>query len=205
MNQKQRSPAHCQIRKIWLLRPSCVLQASSELIQADAEHLFASRPNHEDVGFGRLSRNEVDRCQAAASEWETRRASGRNVCNYEDLIIHVGDDPRSLLNGKKGWLTWTGTSNKLPCLRRSGGLYVSTNRCRHLTLEEMYGFMGFAALPIFAACARVPMYKFDRAAFSFWDYTRALGNAQHVAQFGVVMSSALASCVLVSPGLLGHA
>ena len=175
------------------------MQADREVIRTDAEHLLASRPNHCDDGFGPLSRNEVDRCKAAVTEWQARRATGLDVCDYEDLIIHAGDDPRPLLNGKKGWLTWSGTSNKLPCLRRSGGLCVSAKQCRHLTLGEMYGFMGFAALPIFAASASVPLYKFDRAAFSFWDYTRALGNGQHVAQVGAIMSSALASCVPRQP------
>ena len=57
--------------------------------------------------------------------------------------------------------------------------------------------MGFASLPVFAKSAGVPLYKFDRAAFTFWQYRRALGNAQHVAQVGVVMISALASCALL--------
>ena len=172
------------------------MQADDEIIRIDSNHLAASRAGELDAGFWPLSRNEVDRCRAAVSEYLRRRAAGIQLCAPNDLIVHSGDDPRPSQTGK-GWLTWSATSNQLPCLRRSGGLYVSTHRCRHLTLEEMYGFMGFASLPIFAEKAALPLYKFDRAAFTFWQYRRALGNAQHVAHVGVIMTSALASCALL--------
>ena len=177
------------------LRPYCIAQADDETIDKGSQHLLASRNDMpERTGLGVLNLTEVHRAQAAIQQYWERKAMGQTLCEWTDLFIHVGDDPRPTEQGKPGWLTWSACSGKLPCIRRTGGLYVSASLERHLTLEELYGCMGFPSLPVFSKSAAVPLYKIDRTAFRYLHFRRALGNSQHVAQVGTFMSASLAAC-----------
>ena len=165
------------------------MQADTQDVEEDVAHLLRSRPNHIDVGFGPLSENEVNRVHDAAAEYTDRERRGHSLCEWQDLVVHAGDEPRG------GWLTWSAHSRQLPTLRRSSGHYISIFHARHFTLRELFTCMGFPAFPVFADAAGVPVYKFNRSDFSYWDYRRALRNSQHCANVGTVMAAALACCV----------
>ena len=171
-------------------RPHCVLQASCAEIEEDSQHLLHSRPGHICTGFGPLSATEVARAQAAIASFSHRRIQRNDVCAWEDLVVHVGDEPRG------GWLTWSGVSHKIPTLRRSSGLLVSVVSERQITLPELFSCMGVPALAVCALAAGTPLYSLNRSTFSYFDYVRALGNSQHCANVGTVMAAALASCVV---------
>lgn len=135
-----------------------------------------------------FNQNEVDRLNTYVQKWSQ---SDTPVCHFEDLVVHLGDNPKS----EKGWTTWSAKSLALPTLRRAGGLYASPFAQRQLLLRELYAAMGFPTFPELANAARVPIYQVFRPTVGLWysHMRQALGNSQHVASVGVFTACALAS------------
>ena len=175
------------------LRPRCVLQANADEVSVDSQHLLRSRPALlQDSPFLPMNSNEVQRAQLGMKQFHAQKAAGKDLCDWQDLVVHVGDQP-CLHAGKCKWLTWSAVSRCLPTLRRSSGLYVATAKCRQITLHELYSAMGFPTLGFCAQAAGVRLYSIDRDNFTYWQCRNALGNSQHVANVGSVMLAAL-SC-----------
>ena len=159
--------------------------------------MLRSRPNGTHPDFSPLLPSEVARAQTGIQIYRSRQSRGDYLCHWEDLFIHVGDEPRhDPETGKTRWLTWSGVSNSLPTLRRSSGLYISALQGRHVTIAELFACMGFPSFHVFAQSARVPLYSLSRNCFTYWDFRHALGNSQHCANVGTVMAAALACCSL---------
>lgn len=128
--------------------------------------------------------NESLRAAAYVLKWKQMH----DPCSFQDLICHVGDDPRT------GWTTWSAHSCKIPTIRRSGSLYIVPAMHRHMTLREMYLAMGFPTFPICQQYSHLSqLYRVHIPSLSWFDMRRALGNSMVVPQVGCVMGCALAS------------
>ena len=92
------------------LRPRCVLQATKAELEEDSEHLLRSRSNGTHPDFNSLLHTEVARAQQGIKIYRSRKAQGDDhLWSWEDLFIHVGDEPRrDPVTGKYVWLTWSG-------------------------------------------------------------------------------------------------
>ena len=141
-----------------------------------------------------LNANEKHRLDTCIELW--RRAGGPHICDADDLVVHLGDQPT--LDGQ-GWKTWSLTSGAVPTLRRSSGIMWAVGRERPLTLKEQYASMGFCSFLQLASIGRVSLYSVFKPQLSYSQARQALGNAQHVASVGVFSLCALAAAVPLQP------
>ena len=136
-----------------------------------------------------LNSREIAISRAYTSKFFLR--DPKKTCAFEDLVIHVGDDPRN----RGGWLTWSAANSKLPTMRRTGGLYISLQKNRQVLLREMYLSMGY---PTFEVAQRFShlnaLYRVFVPGFSYWDARRADGNSMHVGNVGVFMGTMFLCC-----------
>ena len=106
-------------------------------------------------------------------------------CQPEDLVVHAGDDPLR-------YPCWSATSGKMPCIRKSCGLFFAVAHRRHLLMKELYLSMGYPVFPEVARHAGVQLYRlFTGPRVSYFSHTQALGNSMCVPQIGVT------GCVLM--------
>lgn len=126
-----------------------------------------------------LSLNERNRIRSYL--WEYHKLPLHRQCLPQDLLVHVGDDP----SNEGGWCIWSGTNNRLPTLRRSGGMHVAPFQDRYVILKELYLAMGFPTMLWIAEKVQTPVYPVFRPLVPYGDALKALGNSQHVAQVGI--------------------
>ena len=160
--------------------------ASAREIQQDTELLArrGSRTTLQPMNAGEQSRvaNYVD-------AWQRLPSGSR--CDWEDLVVHVGDNP------KTGWTTWTAHSQSLPTIRRTGSLYYAPAWQRHLTLAEMFLGMGCPTHALSLQWSNLPESRMidlysEGSTLSWFDWRRALGNSMHVAAVGAFAGTMLA-------------
>ncbi len=190
-------------------RPRSLLCGKAADVAEDAFHVARTRLHLRGMPLGDLSsmdpmnlfnQNEVERLHTYVQKWSQ---SSTAVCCFEDLMVHLGDNPKS----EKGWTTWSAKSLAIPTLRRAGGLYASPCAQRQLLLRELYAGMGFPTFPELAKAALVPIYQVFRPTAGLWysHMRQALGNSQHVASVGVFTACALASSCKRDWKMIGNA
>ena len=187
------------------LRPRALLCGEDADIREDSFHIARTRSHlrsmavHELASVcpaGLFNHREVQRIHSYLHMWQS---STTHVCSYEDLIVHVGDNPTN----HGGWTTWSAKSHAVPTLRRAGGLMYSPWARRQVLLRELYAGMGFPTFQFLADAAKVPLFQVFRPTIGLWygHMRQAVGNAQHVASVGVFNACALASaCKLYLTG-----
>ena len=123
-----------------------------------------------------------------AEEYVRRYEQSTKRCGWWDLVCHLGDNPRT------GWLCWSGSSNKIPTIRKSSGLFALPAAHRHLTVRELHGAMGFPVTPLLAGVSQVPVFDPWRNGLSHARSRQALGNSQVVPNVGVITVCLMACC-----------
>ena len=126
---------------------------------------------------------EIQRCGTYVDKWSRLPPSAR--CAWDQLIVHLGDNPSS------GWTTWSAKSGAIPTIRKSSGILAWPAGGRHLTQKELYLAMGYPCYSLLAQTAKVPLYSLDLQCYG--QHRRALGNSMHVASIGVFAACFLAS------------
>ena len=101
-------------------------------------------------------------------------------CQPSDLVVHAGDNPDT-------FCCWSAPSGRLPCIRRSSGLFLCPFQRRHMILKELYLSMGYPTFAEAAAVANVSLFRIlSGPQVPYFAHMRALGNSMCVAQVGVV-------------------
>ena len=167
-------------------RPSDFFVSDRLDVEQDCFHLMSARrraiegpPSPLSV----MSPGEARRLDQYKNKW-----SECMPCEYQDLVCHVGDEPAT------GWTTWTGSSGKIPCIRKSGSLFMIPNLERQMTLREMYLCMGYPTHRVCLAYSHLQsLFRVYLPGLSWFSMRKALGNAMVVPQVGCVMGCALAS------------
>ena len=159
-------------------------QSTPEDVMADTSALAATRPSADGWPAG-WSYAEATRCEAYVNKWLALPEDKK--CSWEDLIVHLGDDPRR----PNGWTTWSAVSGRIPTVRKSAGLFASPAAARQLTQRELFLSMGYPTYKLLADVAAVPIY--DININRYHESRRALGNSMHVASVGVFTLCFLAS------------
>ncbi|CAE7223083.1 Trank1 [Symbiodinium sp. CCMP2592] len=179
-------------------RPRALLCGSSHDVKEDVFQLGQQRQHLQGLRAGDLLQlepaqllnlHEAKRLQAYVEAWAAASMRPSGVCDWEDLVCHLGDNPAA------GWKSWSAVSNRLPTLRRCGGLMAMPAAGRHLLLRELFASMGFPTFEPLAAAAAVPLYQVFKplSRLTYLHQRQALGNSQVVPQVGV-----FAACVLAS-------
>lgn len=101
-------------------------------------------------------------------------------------VFNLGDNPDA------GYVTWSGSSGRLPSLRTHGTKYWCPFLGRWLTTRELLACMGLPVYPALAASAGVAMVHIPTTAAA----RHMLGNMMHLASAGSVMAVALSCCRL---------
>ena len=100
---------------------------------------------------------------------------GRAAHLDEDLIVFLGDNPSFML-------TWSASSNKIPCFRNNRGLFWIPSLTRWLTTQERLLCLGLPVYEDYAAALSVPMLPcrdLHRSA-------SLIGNSMHLPSVAVV-------------------
>ena len=174
------------------LRPSAVLLSDFQDVQDDCQRLAQVGKRNQAVStedglepIHLWSQHELLRADEYVRLYEAQQPES---CAWWDLVVHLGDDPRT------GWRTWSCKSGKIPTLRRSSGLMALPAAHRHLTMRELYAAMGFPTTVALASASRTAVYEPFRADLTYRQAGQALGNSQVVPQVGCTTACILACC-----------
>ncbi|CAJ1331204.1 unnamed protein product, partial [Effrenium voratum] len=117
------------------------------------------------------------------SEQLYRSRYGSSPCKDQDLVVHLGDDPRK-------FLCWSATSRRLPTRRLSSGRFWHMQSKRFMTSKEQLCSFGLPVTPQCALAMGVPI-------LAVTDPKRAAhlaGNAMHFSTVSLILFLTLASC-----------
>ena len=196
---------HCKLRReadVDWFRPRSLLIGSAADVQLDTFQASRCRMHLRSMSpcarmslqpIRLLNPHEQRRLRVYMSRWSQNVQQGFNVCDWEDLVCHLGDSPDT------GWCTWSAASGRIPTLRRSGGLFWNPAANRQMLITELYCSMGFAALSNCAVVAGVAPYRVWHPGTSYSQVRAALGNSQHVANVGVFTVCAMACTTRTTP------
>ena len=182
-------------RETDVLQPRSLVVGSAADVQQDTFQVSRGRRHLRDLDPGTRMRlrpqdllnfQEQQRLDTYVSLWQDSVRQGKDSCDWQDLVCHLGDSPGT------GWCTWSNCSGRVPTLRRSSGIMWSASAGRQLLMKELYTAMGFAALPECAAVAGVAPYNVWGYRSSYNHVRAALGNSQHVANIGIFSLCAMA-------------
>ena len=127
-----------------------------------------------------LTHHERQRLEAYMAMWQDR--FGHCATMDQAAVFNLADNPDN------GFVTWSGSSGRIPGLRTNGGkLWVPFLR-RWLTTKEQLAAMGVPVYPSLAAAAQVPLVAVSPGP----EAKLMLGNMMHIASVGTALLVAMA-------------
>ena len=127
-----------------------------------------------------LTYHELQRLAAYMAMWRDR--FGHDASMDQTAVFNLADNPEN------GFVTWSGSSGRIPGLRTNGGKLWVPFLGRWLTMKEQLAAMGVPVYPSLAAAAQVPLVPVSPGA----EAKLMLGNMMHIASVGTALLVAMA-------------